>query len=111
MEEIPLAQLKHQALAHNDLGQNGQKRTNTHPDDFRTLTQPEVGVSKTITATHRAIQVVPYRKQKTGCGYDSPTAHGDVTNLAHFAKNRKSPFCDVIISVSFNYIRFIVSGQ
>jgi len=69
-----------------------KKRANTHPDDFRTLTQPEVGVSKNIAAARRAILVVPNRKQKTGSGYDSSTAHGDVTNLALFANNRKSQF-------------------
>jgi len=46
MKEITLTQFQRQALAQNDLGQNGQKRENTRPNDFRTLTQPEVGVSQ-----------------------------------------------------------------
>jgi len=79
--------------------------------NFPSLTKPEVVVSNQISPTIRAIQVEPYRKQKTGSEYDSPAAQGDVTNLALFAKNQKSPFCDVIISVSFNRIRFIFGSQ
>jgi len=69
--------------------ENGEKRSNSRPDDFRALTVPEVGVLKQIASTHWAILLVPYRKQNTGngcvspgSGYESPTAHGDVTNMA-----------------------------
>jgi len=32
-----------------------KRRENTRQDDFQTLTQPEVGVSKTISATRQEI--------------------------------------------------------
>jgi len=86
-----------------------KKRANTRPDDFRTHNRKWAFPKQSQQHVER-FRSCP-RKQKTGSGYDSPTAHGDVTNLALFAKNRKSPFCDVIISVSFNHIRFILSGQ
>jgi len=32
--------------------ENGEKRSNSRPDDFRALTVPEVGVLKQIASTH-----------------------------------------------------------
>jgi len=89
-----------------------KKRANTRASGRFSNTHPTGnGRFQKFAATRRAIKVVPYRKPKTGSGYDSPTAHGDVTNLAFFAKNRKSPFFDVIISVIFYHIRFMLGGQ
>jgi len=54
---------------------------------------------------------MPYRKQKTGIGYDSPTADGDVTNMMLLEKKRKSPFFYVDNLVSYNHIWLKFEGQ